>query len=146
MKLRLSFLFVAAVSLASCGAGAPNSQQRQEAMKVSAQVAERNLVKLRDGVVAYYKKHQQAPVSIDDLESVGSGTATLEASEDYADLGYNFYKLDFSPDGTLKQGWFLASPRGDRKAMRVRMDGVSGAFDYTPPGEEMGAAPGDNGG
>lgn len=144
MKIVASFLLL--LTLAACGAGGPNSQEKEQVMQASAKVAERNLVKIRDGILAFRKKHGKSPESVDDLAGVGAGPESLEASDDYADLGYSFYNLQFAEDGSLKQGWLIASPRGDREALRVRMNAVSGEFDHTRPGEPLGVAPGDKGG
>ncbi|MBX3474934.1 MAG: hypothetical protein KF754_11170 [Planctomycetes bacterium] len=144
MKIVASFLLL--LTLAACGAGGPNALEKEQIMQSSAKVAERNLQKIRDGILAYHKKHQKSPKSVDDLSEVGAGPENLETSEDYADLGYSFYAVEFAADGTLKQGWLLASPRADREAMRVRMNAVNGEVDLTKPGDAMGAAPGDRGG
>lgn len=141
MKIVASFLLL--LTLAACGAGGPNSLEQEQIMNASAKVAERNLTKIRDGLLSYHKKHNKAPESVDDLATVGAGPEQLEASEDYADLGYSFYALKFDASGKLTQGWLIASPRGDRKALRVRMNAVTGEFDHTKPDEPMGVAPGD---
>lgn len=147
MSLTRAFLLpclLAAIpfGLAACGAGAPNASEREAAMKASASVAEVNLKKIRDGIVAFHAKNQKVPASIDDLAPFKAGPDALEPSDDYADLGYSFYNLEFDDAGRLKQGWLVATPRGDRTAMVVRMNAVSGEFDYTQPGEPLGAAPG----
>lgn len=144
MKITAAFLLL--LMLAACGRGGPNSLEKEQVMQASAKVAERNLTKIRDGILSYYKKHQKSPMSVDDLVEFGAGPEALEASEDYADLGYSFYALEFAADGSLKQGWLIASPREDRNALRVRMNAVSGEYDHTRPGEPMGIAPGDKGG
>jgi hypothetical protein len=141
MKALLAFLLL--LTLAACGPGEPNSLEKEQMMQTSAKVAEGNLAKIRDGIIAFYKKHQKAPESVDDLAAFAAGPEQLAASEDYADLGYSFYNLQFDDDGKLKRGWLIASPRSDRNALRVRMNAVSGEIDYTKPGEPLGAAPGD---
>ncbi len=140
--LQLGLLAGLCLALAGCGPGAPNASEREAAMKASAGVAEVNLKKIRDGIVAFHAKNQKVPDSIDDLVPFKAGPEALEPSDDYADLGYSFYNLEFDAAGKLKQGWLVATPRGDRTAMVVRMNAVSGEFDYTQPGEPLGAAPG----
>jgi hypothetical protein len=141
--MRLCATFLLLLTLAACGSGGPNEQQKEQQMQASARVAERNLQKIRDALLAYHRKHGSVPQSVDDLAAFGAGPEQLEPSDDYADLGYSFYSLQFNGDGTLKQGWLIASPRADRDALRVRMNAVNGAVDYTRPGEAMDTAPGE---
>lgn len=130
--------------LAACGGKEPTPEEKEAAIKAAAKVAERNLVKIRDGVLAYYRKNGAAPESMDNLADFGISDDKLEASDDYAPLGYHFYSLDFSKDGAMTQGWFEASPMAGRKAYRVRLNGVTGEFDYADAEAEHTPAPSAN--
>jgi hypothetical protein len=131
--------------LAACGGG-PNEQQKEEAVQASARVAERNLVKIRDAVLEYHRKNGTAPERMDDLAAFGVSAENLEPSENYADLGYMLYKIAFNKDGTMTSGWFQATPMEGRNALRVRLNGVTGKFDYAKSDEPYAEAPADNGG
>lgn len=149
MRLAAFAVFLAMLALAGCRRGVDNAPipgadiTQDASLKAAAKVAERNLLKMRDGVLTYFKKNMHAPESIDELEPFGAGCSSLEASDDYADLGYSFYSLDFNIDGSMKVGWFIAAPKADRKALRVRMNGVTGDFDYSDPEKPLQRAPSD---
>ncbi|MCC6463823.1 MAG: hypothetical protein IT463_00630 [Planctomycetes bacterium] len=136
----LCFLFLV---LAGCGGG-NSANATPDEMKQKASVAERNLVRIRDGVVAYYGKYQKAPATVDDLSEFKAGPSDLEKDENYADIGYLFvsHSLKFDDKGKLTQGWFIATPPLDCKCYKVRLNGVTGEFDYTAPDKDLEEAPG----
>jgi hypothetical protein len=140
--------------LAACG-GEGNTDAGEgitEAQKDRAKPAERNLVKIRDAVVKYYAANKEPPQSVSDLDKFGGGPEDLVTNDDYADIGFSFisHSLRFDENGALTRGWFIATPKGNSDALRVRLNGVTGTFDYTrkggdwPPAEEdKGFAPGE---
>ena len=141
--MRTAILFLTfACLLAACGGG-NEGVNAQDALRERAKPAESNLVKVRDAIVAYHKKTGEIPRSVTHLADVGLKEEDL-ANEDYSELGYAFYKLVFEGD-KLVQGWLLATPMGDRDALQVRMNAVTGEFDYAAKGEEFGQAASDNG-
>jgi hypothetical protein len=140
--MRSAVVFLTLICLlAGCGGAADNGANKAEVLKDRARPAEANLVKIRDALVAYYKKNGKAPESVSDL---GIKDDEL-ANEDYSELGYGFYNLKFDKDGKLAQGWLIATPMADRDALKVRMNAVTGEFDYVGKDEDFGAAPSDNG-
>lgn len=141
--MRMIPLFLFVLLLAACG-GEDKPDSTEDGLKTRAKVAELNLVKIRDAVVAYHEKHGKKPESVSDLDDFGAGLTALAASDDYADLGYSFYNVEFK-DGKLARGWFLATPMLNKGALKVRMNGVSGNFDYVPHDQDFGQAPDDNG-
>jgi hypothetical protein len=142
--MRLATLGLACVILlTACGGANAPVDNSDDARRGRAKPAEKHLVEIRDAVVAYYAKHGKAPESITDLAAVGITDAKLADSEDYSELGYAFYSVEFHADGKLKQAWLIATPMTGRDALNVRMNGVTGEFDYTGPGEEFGPAPSD---
>ena len=141
--MRLATLGMACVILlAACGgANAPAGNTDAE-LRDRARPAETRLVEIRDAVVAYFAKNKKAPDSVSDLADVGITNEKL-ANEDYSELGYAFYSVEFDAAGRLKQAWLIATPMDGRKALQVRMNGVTGEYDYTAAGEEFGPAPSD---
>jgi len=126
-------------ALAACGKAEPTPEQKQAAMQDAARVAERNLVKIRDKVVEYRRKQGVAPENMDQLEALA-----LESSDDYAELGYHFYNVEFDKDGAMTQGWFMAAPIVGRKALRVRLNGVTSEFDHANADDDHNPAPSAN--
>jgi hypothetical protein len=122
--------------LTACG-GANSVAESPDSLRERAKPAERNLVLIRDAVVKYHEANGAVPQSVSDLEAFGGGPEDFEKSDDYADIGYTFVAdgLKFE-NGKLTRGWFLASPRGNREALQVRMNGVTGEFEYLPSGEQ----------
>jgi hypothetical protein len=142
--MRLATLCLACVILlVGCGGANAPVDNSDDARRERAKPAEAHLVEIRDAVVAYYAKHKKVPTSMTELEEVGISPAKLADSEDYSELGYAFYSVEFDADGKLKQAWLIATPMTGRDALNIRMNGVTGEFDYTPPGEEFGVAPSD---
>ena len=140
MKTTCLFLCFLVMLLAGCGDDAgPDGQS--EALKLRARVAEVNLTRIRDAVVKYHKQHGEVPGSVTDLKDFGGGESDLEPSEDYSEIGYSFYSVEFDESGKMTQGWFIATPVADSGALQVRMDGVSEELDYVPQGEDFGPAP-----
>jgi hypothetical protein len=138
----LGFAFV--ILLSACGgANAPVANNDDAAMRERARPAEKHLVEIRDALVAFYAKHKKKPGSMSDLADVGLPLTKLAGNEDYSELGYSYYSVEFDPDGKLKQAWLIATPMSGRNAYTVRMNGVSGEYDYTAPGQEIGPAPSD---
>lgn len=142
MKTAALFLTLICL-LAGCG-GDNQTTDGGDPMRERAKAAEANLVRVRDAVAAYYAKHQKAPESVSDLAAFGIKESEL-ANEDYSELGYAFYNLEFDQAGKLSRGWLLATPMADREALKVRMNAVSGEFDYVGRDEDFGRAPSDNG-
>lgn len=138
MRLASVFLLFALLSVACGNDPAPNAGP--EELQQRAKPAERNLVRIRDAVVAFYAARGTEPISLDELTDYGSGPRNLEPSEDYSDLGYSFYALKFSDEGELEQAWLMATPKGGSDALQVRMNGVTGTFEYLPAGERWGPA------
>ena len=144
MKTAILFLSMAML-LAACGGG-ENAEVVQEAeLQKRAEVAERNMLKIRDAVLAYHKKNKKAPEHMGELAEFGAAEGDLEINDDYSELAYGFYNLSFDADGKLERAWFIATPVSHTGALAVRLNGVSGNFDYVKEGEEFGAAPDDEG-
>ncbi|MCG3181984.1 MAG: hypothetical protein ICCCNLDF_00021 [Planctomycetes bacterium] len=143
--MKTAALFLLSICLlAGCGGDNTPAGDGGDPLRERAKAAEVNLVKVRDAVAAYYAKHNKAPESVSDLAAFGIKEAEL-ANEDYSELGYAFYNLEFDPAGKLTRGWLIATPMADREALKVRMNAVSGEFDYTGRDEDFSAAPSDNG-
>lgn len=147
--MRTAALFLLSVFvLAACSPEnkAPGNALTDPEMLRRASVAERNLVKIRDAVVAYYARNRKKPEFTDELAAFQAGPKDLEAGEDYdAELGYGFLNLKFDDAGKLVRGWFFATPRSTSDALKVRMNGVTGRYDHVPKGEEFSKAPDDEG-
>jgi hypothetical protein len=143
--MRLATLGLACfILLAACGGGNDVSPaDMMDSMRARAKPAEKHLVEIRDALVAYHGKHNREPESVSDLADVGLPLSKLAGNEDYSELGYAFYSVSFGGDGKLRQAWLIATPMKGREALTVRMNGVTGEFDYTAPGERLGAAPSD---
>jgi hypothetical protein len=135
--------------LCACGGEGNNDTGDgiSEALKERAKPAERSLTKLRDAVVKFYAAKKEAPRSVNDLAGYGGGPDDLETSDDYADIGLTFFSssLKFDAQGNLARGWFLATPKGTSDALQVRMNGVTGGFEYLRKGEKWKAAEEDEG-
>lgn len=144
MKTAILFLTITCMLLGACG-GDTAADSGDEALKNRAKVAEANLVLIRDAVLAYHKKNKLPPESITDLDAYGAAESDLDINDDYSELGYTFYNLDFDEAGKMTRGWFIATPISKTGALKVRLNGVSGNFDYVPQGEEFGPAPDDEG-
>ena len=143
--MRTAVLFLTLVCLlAGCGGGNENVANAQDALREKAKPAEENLTRVRDAVVKYHKEKGEVPRSVTHLGEVGLKEASL-ANEDYSELGYAFYNIAFDDQGKLVQGWLIATPMADRDALQVRMNAVTGEFDYVGKGEDFGTAPSDNG-
>lgn len=143
--MRTAALFLLSICLlAGCGGDNTPAGDGGDPLRERAKAAEANLVKVRDAVAAYYARHNKAPESISDLATFGITEEQL-ANEDYSELGYAFYNLRFDEGGKLTQGWLIATPMADREALKVRMNAVTGEFDYVNKEEEFGTAPSDNG-
>lgn len=138
MKQLSLFLFAIVLLAAGCG-GNSDADNGVDPLKQRAKVAEKNLRQLRDAVVKYHEKNGEAPQSVSDLNGFGGAEADLETNDDYSELGFSFYSLEFE-DGKLTQGWFMATPMADTGALQVRMNGVTGEFDYMPQGEDFAPA------
>ena len=141
MKISALFLCSLTLLLAACGGDDVAGSGPGGALKARAKVAEVNLARIRDAVVKYYEKHQEVPMSVTHLEDYGGGEQDLEASDDYADIGYAFYNVKFDDSGKMIQGWFIATPVADSGALKVRMNGVTDEFDYVAQEEDFGPAP-----
>ncbi len=147
--MRIATVLILALVLAACGgednAGAADGVT--EALKERADPAERNLVKIRDAVVKFYAEKKTAPQSVSDLAGFGGGPDELEVSDDYADIGFTFtaQALKFDAQGKLTRGWFLASPKGTSEAPKVRMNGVTGEYEYILKNQDWTAAEEDHG-
>jgi hypothetical protein len=130
--------------LAACGGDnstAPDNSE--EGLRERAKPAEAHLVEIRDAIVAYHGKHKKKPETITDLEPHGITNAKLADNDDYSELGYGFYNVEFGPEGKLTRCWLIATPMSGRGCLQVRMNGVNGEFDYAPSGQEFGVAPSD---
>ncbi|MCA8911913.1 MAG: hypothetical protein KDB82_09425 [Planctomycetes bacterium] len=145
MKTAILFLALALL-LAACGGGNAEAEKNAELHK-RAEVAERNLVKVRDAIVAYYKKNKKAPETMDDLADFGAAEKDLEVNDDYSELAYTFLpqSLEFDDSGKLTRCWLIATPISKTGALQVRMNGVTGNFDYVAADEDFGPAPDDEG-
>lgn len=141
MKLPALFLCAMLPLLAACAGDGAAADGSPDNLKARAKVAEVNLARIRDAVVKYHKEKSEVPMSVSHLEGFGGGESELEPSEDYADIGYSFYSITFDSDGKLTQGWFIATPVAESGALKVRMNGVSGEFDYVEQAEDFGPAP-----
>jgi hypothetical protein len=127
---------------AACGGDNAPEDNSDDALKARARIAEVNLTRIRDAVVKYHGEHGEIPMSVTHLNGFGGGENELEPSDDYADIGYAFFNVKFE-DGKMTQGWFIATPVAGSGALQVRMNGVTGEFDYVPQGEDFGRAPSD---
>lgn len=127
--LPLCFIFL---FLAACGDA--EGDAKPEGSLVSTEFAEQNLVMIRDACHGYFEKNGRPPEHMGEI--VGFGV-TLESlsNDDYSDEGYEFSLLEYDLDSNLTSGWFFASSKGSSSANRVRMNGVTGEFDYVPNGQ-----------
>ncbi len=108
-----------------------------------AKPAEANLKMIREAVIKFHKAKGTNPLGVDDLDEFGAAQSDYASSDDYdSEFGYTFWGLVWNDDGTLKEGWFLATPKLETGALQVRMNGNTGEFDYAPQGERLGPAPG----
>jgi hypothetical protein len=139
MRVGLLFLLFSAL-VCSCGGGSDSGAADNSDLRQRAEVAERNLTRMRDAIVEFRRTQGRAPGSVDDLAENG---LQFEPSDDYADLGYSFIHVSFDDDGELEEAWLIATPRGDSNALRLRMDGVKGTFEYFTKEEEWRPAPRD---
>lgn len=142
MRVVLLFLFSVCL-LSACGGNDAANGANDASAQDRAKPAERNLVKIRDACVKYYENKKAAPESTSDLEGFGAGEKDLEITEDYTDLAYSFFGLKFE-DGKLTRGWFFASPK-TQDALQLRMNGVTGKYEYLPKGQKWQAAEEDKG-
>lgn len=142
MRAVLLFLF-SALLVAACGGNDAANGGNQAAAADRARPAERNLVKIRDACVKYYENKKALPESTSDLEGFGAGEKDLEITDDYTDLAYSFFGLKFEA-GKLVRGWFFASPKTP-DALQLRMNGVTGKYEYLPKGEKWQPAEDDKG-
>jgi hypothetical protein len=142
--MRLATLCLAClILLSACGGANAPAGNNYDVLRDRAKPAETQLVAIRDAVVAYHGRHKRVPTSVSELEEFGISASKLAESEDYSELGYAFYSVEFDGSGKLKQAWLIATPMTGREALQVRMNGVSGEYDYTPAGQEFGPAPSD---
>lgn len=140
MKTLGLFLCLSLLLLAGCSSDDVAGDSGGD-VKARAKVAEKNLTRIRDAVLKYHTEKKEVPMSVTHLEDYGGGEGDLEPSEDYADIGYAFYSVKFDDDGKMTQGWFIATPVSESGALKVRMNGVSGEFDYVAQEEDFGPAP-----
>jgi hypothetical protein len=142
--MRLATLGLACVILvAACGGPNAPVNATDDELRERAKPAEAHLVEIRDALLAYYAKHKKVAMSMTHLEEVGLTSAKLADNEDYSELGYGFYSVEFDADGKLKRAWLIATPMTGRKALQVRMNGLTGEFDYAAADAEFGPAPSD---
>lgn len=138
--MRLLSVFLLIALLAACGNGNEDSAPGAGELRERAEPAERNLERIRDAVLAFHKARGMEPISVDELADFGAGPTNLEPSDDYSDLGYSFYSLRFSEEGEMEQAWLIATPKVGSEALQVRMNGLTGNFEYLPAGEAWGRA------
>lgn len=141
MKLSVVFLSSILLLLSACGGGENASADSGGSKQDRAKVAEVNLTRIRDAVLKFYEAKKEVPMSVTHLEDYGGGENDLEPSSDYADIGYAFYSVKFDDQGKMTQGWFIATPVLESGALKVRMNGVTGEFDYVPQEDDFGPAP-----
>lgn len=143
--MRLATLGLACVILLAACSGGENSpvDNSDEALRERAKPAEKHLLEIRDALVAYHGKRGKVARSMSELAEVGLTLDKLAGNDDYSELGYTYFSVQFDGAGKLKQAWLIATPMTGRQALTVRMNGVTGEFDYTAPGEKLGAAPSD---
>lgn len=140
-RMKITALCLLALLLTACGGDASAGGSRDDGLKRRAKVAEVNLARIRDAVVKYHAARGETPMSVTHLEGFGGGESDLEPSDDYADIGYAFYSLKFGDTGKLSQGWFIATPVAKSGALQVRMNGLTGEYDYVAQDGEFGPAP-----
>ncbi|MDC1142435.1 hypothetical protein OAU50_05040 [Planctomycetota bacterium] len=123
--------------LAACN-DTGNEETTKTSARKSAQEAEVNLLKIRDASLEFWVKFGRPPAAMSDLTEFGMTEDTLNG-EHYSDIAYGFGKLTFDDVGKLLAGYFWATSKGSSEADNVRMNGVTGEYDYVPSGQPFGS-------
>lgn len=129
--MRILPLFFLLFILAACG-GDNSGVQAELGPRDKTKEAEPNLVKMKEASEKFWAKNRAAPTEVPDLVEFGV-TEKLLSGVNYSDIGYGFGELTFDDKGELTNGFYWANSKtgGDS----VRLDGVTGEFDYVANGE-----------
>ncbi|MEE9312202.1 MAG: hypothetical protein V3V10_07280 [Planctomycetota bacterium] len=126
--MRFLPLFFLLFFLVACDGG-NSGVQAELGPRDKTKEAQPNLVKMKEASKKFWAKNKAAPTEVPDLVEFGI-TEKLLSGANYSDIGYGFGELTFDDKGKLTNGFYWANSKtgGDS----VRLDGVTGEFDYVP--------------